>query len=274
MFGNPVLYRELALRLRLRKLNLAGKIGLGVIIVTILGVIYSTIFNALLQSADWNAGKASWSFCTVILYILICIIAPIVAANAITSEKEQQTWEGLATTLLNAHEIVLGKLIGRMTTLYILVFFFAPIALFSWGYMLLMGTTQEPFVLVVELVLTYATVFSTILFFTTIGLFLSWHLRRTLTAVVLSYTICIGFLIIVNFLVSQKLISLMNSSNFEQFPMNWINPVYLISSSLSIRESNLENINYIVFGNAFYIITSLLMIWRMCIGFRRFSYGE
>ena len=65
--------------------------------------------------------------------ILIWLLCPALASNAITQEKEQQTWEMLLFTLLTPAEILLGKLAARIAPMIAVVLAFWPFMMICYA---------------------------------------------------------------------------------------------------------------------------------------------
>src|ERR1043166_5064031 len=106
------------------------------------------------------------------------MLAPALTANAISQEKEQQTWEMLLFTLLSGPEILLGKLMARIIPMLALVGAFFPFMLFCFA-----RGTLGPGVFLT----TYAVLAVWIFFLTVVGLFMSWAFRKTATSIATSY---------------------------------------------------------------------------------------
>src|SRR5207245_411787 len=113
---------------------------------------------------------------------------PVIAANAITREKEQQTWEMLCFTSLHAGEIILGKLMARLILMLGIIVLLLPAAFFCWGHATLLNTSTAAYANAGKFVITQLVVFISALFYTTFGLFMSWAMKRTLYAIMMSYT--------------------------------------------------------------------------------------
>lgn len=151
---------------------------------------------------------------------LIVLLAPALAATAISSEREQQTWEILATTPLTGAEVVLGKWLGRQMVLWLLLLILLPYlavcaahAQFGWR----MLPSALGFLLV------------TTACYSALGLLCSFLARRTMTATAAALTfsalLCIGTVI-----VSQAFQSVYGGSGFPAYtsPALWANPFYAL----------------------------------------------
>jgi ABC-type Na+ efflux pump permease subunit len=274
MFNNPVLYRELK-RVRLRQPTPA-RLGILLTIGLIVLWVYWLIFSWLRRDAAFNASSdtaaTAWAIVVSLQYLLVCLVAPSVTANAITQEKEQQTWEMLVFSRLLPGEIILGKLFARMVTVLFVILLFLPIALFcclhaqahssgtvwthvSWG----------------QFWAVYIVMLISGVFFATFGLYMSWRLKRTIYALMATYTFVGGGLVIGTALLTSALTSLTGSySFFEKCPLMWINPIQMMSEAMSPNRP--DDTLFLLYGLFCYILATLLMLWRMIVGFRRTAY--
>lgn len=270
--ANPVFRKELLMRLRFRQWSARVRIGVSIGIIVSLGIIYWLLFKLLIDHSDAAYGRTAFGVCIVLQHIVVCLISPIIAANAITKEKEQQTWEMLVATRLTPIEIIMGKLIARLIIIFILLLLFFPITLFSWAHWVVLDLTNTGNSPILILLMSYAMLIVCTIFFGTIGLFLSWLMRRTLYVILLSYTIVIGGLLIGTGLISS---ALPTTAFSDKNPLLWINPAMMCSEALSLSTfDDRSGTIYLFYGLFCYILMTLLMIWRMTIGFRRFAYDK
>ncbi len=83
----------------------------GVLFIGLLGMTSSGRFSL----RELAAGSASvFTYLAVIQLILICILAPVFMAGAISKEANPKTWDILLTTPMSPLQIVLGNLFGRL----------------------------------------------------------------------------------------------------------------------------------------------------------------
>ncbi len=274
MTGNPVLHKELFMRLRLRHVPLAAKIGIGIVVFGALSLFYGVIGKLLLDNPTEVVGRAAWGWCIGIQYVLVCLIAPVVTANCITQEKEQQTWETLIFTCLKPSEIIFGKLIARLAIVFLVLALFLPMTTFCWIHSLVMDTHTAGAVRLGEFVLTYVVTIISAIFFATFGLYMSWQLTKTLYAIMLSYTFVIGFLVIGTGLIFYVLSSRFSDSSFlVKCPVLWINPVYLITFA-AMPDNSSNSTLFVIYGLLCYCVATLALLWRMVLGFYHFSYDD
>src|SRR5262249_47625039 len=111
MIQNPVLRKELMVKLRLRP-GAHAQNGVIIAIVLLIGLFHFYFIDWLLKDNRGDNGRTTFMWFVCLQYALICLITPAIAANAITQEREQQTWDMLLFTRLTPTEIILGKLMG------------------------------------------------------------------------------------------------------------------------------------------------------------------
>jgi ABC-type transport system involved in multi-copper enzyme maturation permease subunit len=114
MFGGPVLYIELLLGSRRTRLYLFRLIYAGWLLLQF-GFWY-LIYLIGSYSDPQGTARFGTDYIELFVYqqlILLTLATPVLAAGAITEEKERGTLQYLLTAELSATEIVVGKLIGR-----------------------------------------------------------------------------------------------------------------------------------------------------------------
>ncbi len=222
--NNPVWEREVRGRLRLRR---KGSLAANLWIARILGVVVAFYYAKGLLGV-WRGtlqdARELWPLLVYGTLTLIVLLAPALSATAITTEREQQTWEILATTRLSASEVLLGKWLGRQLVPWLLVAILLP-------YMMMcavrgqMGFFLLPSVLAFLLLTTGC--------YSALGLLCSFQTRRTMTATASALTVsallCLGTIIVnqvYSFLVSQRFGS-------GTSLVLWANPFYALDSLLA-----------------------------------------
>lgn len=224
--NNPVLEREIRGRLRVRRrggpqlLWIARLLGLVVVYYYARGLL--GIWHGSLQDA-----RDFWPLLTYGTLSLVVLLAPAISATAITQEREQQTWEILATTRLSGAEVLLGKWLGRQLIPWLLLVILLPFmavcaarAGFGWGML--------PSVLGFFLVTTAC--------YSALGLLCSFQAKRTMTAtasaLMVSALLCLGTYLIGGFF--GYLIGSVNGSYSGsiggQSPVLWGNPFYVLGA--------------------------------------------
>jgi ABC-2 type transport system permease protein len=131
--SNPILTKEMRTRMRGRRafLVLTGY-------VTVLSVIIGLLYLVLNKNAPATIVYQAGSVLTpVLIYVqmgLICLIAPTFSASAISSEREQQTFDLLIASLARPSTIVLGKVGAALS--YLLLTLFGSLPLIALTYSL------------------------------------------------------------------------------------------------------------------------------------------
>jgi ABC-type transport system involved in multi-copper enzyme maturation permease subunit len=185
---NPIIEKELRSRMR----------GLRTfILITLFVGLISISAGAVLSLLSYTTGQAGslaiWQrsglfvFSTVFLIelALVCFIAPALTSSAISSEIERQTFDLLRTTLLTSTRLVLGKMSSALAFLMLLML--ASIPIYAMAYTL--GGVTFP-----EILIAWALLLWSAVFYSTLGIWLSALLRRTLLATVIVYVFIALFL--------------------------------------------------------------------------------
>jgi ABC-type transport system involved in multi-copper enzyme maturation permease subunit len=254
MIENPVLQKELMVRLRSR--HPAGvKWAVAVAIVALLLFLYQQGINFLLGGGE-GVGRDGWTAGIVVQGILIWLLCPALASNAITQEKEQQTWDMLIFTLLSPMQILLGKLIARLLPIVAILTVFFPFMLFCLA---------RGGIALSDLLLTYLIFGIWILFLTTVSLFMSWAFRKTATAIVTSFLVF--FTLTIGTALIEATISA-GRSNTDS-PVIWLNPVRIVAALLD-RSDHL-GVTVILFSSITYVAAAAFLFWRMISQFRVMS---
>ncbi|MEM9083152.1 MAG: ABC transporter permease subunit [Planctomycetota bacterium] len=76
-----------------------------------------------------KAGSQSFVIVAYLQLALICVIAPVFMAGAIAHEANPRTWDIMLTTPMNALQITLGQLLGRL--FFVLALLFSSLPLFA-----------------------------------------------------------------------------------------------------------------------------------------------
>jgi ABC-2 type transport system permease protein len=109
---------------------------------------------------------------------LVCLVAPAVAAGAVSGERERQTLDVLLVSCVPAFGIVWGKLVASVA--FVLLLILAALPLFATVF-LFGGVDGQQFLEAQVLTVTTAVAVAAV------SLFLSALLRRTLAATVVAY---------------------------------------------------------------------------------------
>lgn len=221
--GNPVFGKELRSHL------LSRRQGRGVRIATIAA---SALMVALLYWACLRAlrrgfmeGRDLFLMIAYIQMTLLVFLSSSLTANAITQEREQQTWNALLLTRLGGDEIIVGKLLARLAPAALLLVVFQPLSLLA------AAAGGLP---LGALLRTGGLLVATGLFYGTLGLACSWAFRRTSAATATAFGV-VAFLVVGTFLFYQ----LWGASGAggrwtraEEFPPMYLNPYLAMSCAL------------------------------------------
>tara|TARA_R110000868_G_scaffold119469_2_gene316832 strand:+ start:127882 stop:129750 length:1869 start_codon:yes stop_codon:yes gene_type:complete len=128
--ANPIAVRLVQNASRRSKHNYARSGYLGILIIVLLwAMLGSTPTGDVSYRELAAAGASSFAGIAYLQVALICIIAPVFMAGAISHEANPKTWDILLTTPMSKLEIVLGNLFGRL--FFVLALLFASLPLFA-----------------------------------------------------------------------------------------------------------------------------------------------
>lgn len=198
---NPVAVREFVSRMRSARAYTIITIYLA--IVSALGVLlYAVSFLTSTRTigSSGQVGTVVFSFLVGMQVLLVSFLTPAFTVSAISSEREQGTFDLLRATLVSPRQIVLAKLLSSIG--FTLVLIVATLPLFSLAFLL---GGVEP----VELLIVLCVVLSSALFFSLLGLYASAGSRTTLGATVITYAVTLGIV------VGIPLASLIGSSTIQ-----------------------------------------------------------
>jgi hypothetical protein len=114
------------------------------------------------------------------------------------------------------------------------------------------------------------------MFYATIGLYTSWLLNRTIYSIMAAYTVVIGGLVVTTGIVAGLAAMILGSvidDPFSKFPFMWVNPIMMVSEAMDPKGAP-NTMLFLVYGLIVYLVLTLLIIWRMSVGFRRFAYAN
>ena len=183
---NPVFVREVRWWLRLRRLRKNKAVFWP--LVAVFGCI-GWFYLAGLLAFTGTTGDARnlWFWCMFVQLFLISVLSPLLAASAVSQERERQTWETLQATPLTGPQILGGKWLARQAPLAMMMLLLLPPVLVC-GFVGDMAPTAVLYVFPVLLL--------TSLVFGIVGLACSFLFRRTVTAVTVSLllaaVVCLG----------------------------------------------------------------------------------
>ena len=271
MLNNPVLHKEM-MRMRMRQ-SRPIQIALVTAVALAIGYFYWVSIGFLLNKNNAYACRSIWMMTILVQFLIIGLMTPSATANAISQEREQQTWEMLLQTRLTGKQIIFGKLFARLVPTLAIVLLGLPVTLTcllvgphsSSAYY--SGSYDRPISLATFL-LAHGGMVVMGLFFATFGLYMSMKFKRTLYALLATYGLVFGALGICTTLLTGML-QVFNPHDpyfMEKFPLMWINPVYIMSEITG--GSNLDYVAYATVGLICYAGATVFLLSRMVARFR------
>jgi len=220
-FRNPVLIKELRINLREKKLLIGQSIHL-----LVLGIVLFLYLLNLAGRSSYNtyyiqnAGRDYFKTICVVQWFMIVLVAPSLTSSAISSERENKTYDLLLVSLLRTPEILLGKLAYAASYLFLLLSASLPIV----SVVFLLGGVSPG-----DIFINYIAILAWGILASIVGLFFSSRETRSSVATNQSY----GLLILAGLIIVPTYIGyVVNSGNFISFSTRtpdvfiWI-PVYL-----------------------------------------------
>lgn len=257
MIENPVFLKEIKTKMRSRQ---TPAVQMAIAAIILLGLLWG-YYNAivyLVRSGGTPAARDLWNVGVVVQALLIWLLAPSLAANAITQEKEQQTWDMMIFTRLTPGEIVFGKLAARLLPAAGLLAAFFPFMLLCYA-----RSNLTP----LDFVATYVNLGVWIVFLVTVSLFMSWAFRRTSAAIAMSY-IVLFVLAIGTWLIEATIRG--GAMNGQDTPVLWLNPVRITAALIEPREDAQAG-SVLAFSLLTFTGITVFLLWRMLSRFRAFS---
>jgi ABC-2 type transport system permease protein len=185
---NPILVKELRSRLRGGRayLILTGYLlGLGIVCYGVLHIAQAQAASGM-QILSAHVGQSLFAVLALAEMILITFLTPAVTAGAISSEREQLTYDLLIATPLRPSSILVGKLVAALS--YVLLLIFAAVPL---GSLVLIFGGIAPGDLLKALLLLFLTALAAGM----LGLLCSAIAKRTLRATIMTYLIILTLIV-------------------------------------------------------------------------------
>ncbi len=179
MQANPVILKEL--RGRMRGWRAAVVLTFYLVVLSMI----TMLFYLLLRPSNFGGGSGSsqvgkmlFSSLVVFQSIMVSLLTPAFTSGAITSEREQKTYDLLMTTLLSARSVIFGKLGSALAYVVLLILAIAPLEslAFMFG-----GVSPE------EIILSQVVMLMAALLFASVGIFWSTVVRTSVGSNVLTY---------------------------------------------------------------------------------------
>jgi ABC-type transport system involved in multi-copper enzyme maturation permease subunit len=198
VLGNPVIGRELRVRVRVGRAYLLQAFYLAFLILIVALAYQAAIGDNPDLRNPVRVQEALVEFYRIVmsmLVALIALIAPALTANAITLERERKTMDLLLATPLTARQLLVGKLIGSFAFIVLLLALTLPVSAVS----VLLGGVSFP-----ELLKAYLLIACGGLVLCAIALFSSVYARNSTLAVLWSYLRVAGFLLATGVLIALQ----------------------------------------------------------------------
>ena len=176
LFENPVLQHELLINLRRGRAFVLLAVYVGLLSLVVL-LVWQSLGDQI-DLTDPTASKRLINMFFLGQYLLASLMAPSFAAGAITGEKERKTYELLLASPLKPGAMLVGKLLGSMTHLALLIVASLPIVMLC----LPLGGLS-----LYEVLATYVGIIVSVITFGMISLTCSSFFGRTSASLVVSY---------------------------------------------------------------------------------------
>lgn len=125
---NPVYKRENMVSARSFKLTMLLLIFNGILALVALLSMYSTLAQVRLTAEiQYSSFLDLYVFVAVLEFVMLIFIMPAITAGSISGERERQTLDLMLTTDMTPAEIVLGKLMSSLSTMFLLIISSFPI---------------------------------------------------------------------------------------------------------------------------------------------------
>jgi ABC-type transport system involved in multi-copper enzyme maturation permease subunit len=221
--SNPVLNREVGVRLRFARYSKANKVAVYSTLFGLLPMVYFLTLRLLFTSTSTHTGRDFYALWMLLIELTTALLLPAaLTASTITGEREKQTWNALLLSRLGDAQIVLGKLMGALVPPAILFGLFFPVNVLA-------AYVAE--VSVSKFLIAHGVILITALLSASLGLLCSWAFRRTQIALV---TTVIGLLILTLgsplIYILAQMTTRYSTIKSEMFVPLWLNPYYILHS--------------------------------------------
>jgi ABC-type transport system involved in multi-copper enzyme maturation permease subunit len=257
MLENPVFIKELKTKMRSRQ-PLRVQAAIGALAALFVLYCYYQAIRALLRFGGSTAGTDGWNLSLGMLAVLVWILTPALTANAISQEKEQQTWEMLTFSMLSPGEIIFGKLAARSLPMVGLVIVFFPFMLLCFARSGTIGFGQ--------FVATFLVIAVWIFFLTTVGIFMSWSFKRTSAALAMAYVVV--FTLVIGTVLLNMTFSI-NQAWMESW-IWWLNPIRITDALIHFDTDPLSK-GVLSISSVTFLAIATFLLARMVVRFRAVS---
>ncbi len=179
--NNPIIYKEFRSRMRPHRTQLfllAPTLLTAGTAFSTSGLLYGNGYNTLDFEDQRTIGIGIFAIVIIAQIIIALLITPAISAGTISGERERQTYDLLRTTLISARDLVLGKYVTAVAFILLLILLQTPILSLAF----LFGGIEPT-----EIVLHTTVILVTVLYFCSIGVFISSLNHRTLPSTVAAY---------------------------------------------------------------------------------------
>ena len=176
-FVSPVLSKEIRQRFRTFRGSLVVFLYIGAVAAITLGFIYLNNRSGM-DMFQPSRSREIFIMLSMLQLVLIAFVAPGLSAGVISSERERQTLNILLTTRLSTASIILSKLISSLAFTLLLVIGTLPV----YAVVTLYGGIAPN-----QLAGVFGLYFINMIFFGSVGVFLSTWIKRTGVSTVVAY---------------------------------------------------------------------------------------
>ncbi len=197
MIANPIIRKEVLMTLRTRKAVAMQ----GLFLLILAALLWMNWPADGLQPAGGQKARQILSILAIGQLAMVALFAPAFTAGAITTEKERKTFDSLFSTTMRPWEIAVGKMVGSLTFLILVVVSGVP----ALAVPLLLGGISPT-----EVLAAMGLLLLTAVNLGAIGLFISTIMHRSYRAIILTYAVLLVvffFLAIPAWPVSRNLIN-------------------------------------------------------------------
>jgi hypothetical protein len=152
--------------------------------VILLYALYATSLESFGRAAGGQIGRVLFIGVLIVQMFMVVFGSPSATTSAITSERENMTFDLLRTTLISPRALILGKLSSALS--YVVLLLLAGIPLQSIAF--LFGGVSE-----IEILLSAVTLIVTSIGFGAVGIYYSAILKKTVAANSFAFAFC-GFI--------------------------------------------------------------------------------
>jgi ABC-2 type transport system permease protein len=228
---NPVLNKEIKLRLRSLKSFLGILFYLATLGVVAIGFIYITMMNSQAGYIRPEESRMMFMVLSMVQLGLILFMTPGLTAGVISGERERQTLSMLLTTEQSSTSIILSKLVSSVAFLFLMISASLPL----YSIVFLYGGVSPGVLLG-----TFGLYVITIITIGSIGILFSTLLKKTIVSMIATYgaalflTAGTGFMTI--FMMSAVLMG--NQTNPVPYFMIMSNPAFVL---MTVFEPNIAD---------------------------------